>query len=263
MDGFSGPGLNEHEGTTLQGSPLIALDVARPFTKYFFCEKKKTLFTSLKEQVEQHPLKDRVVLYNADFNEVVDLILPQIHPAAPTFFFLDPEGLELKWDTVKKIGQRDKADIFILISSMGVIRADGLISSATQTHDSGMDALFHDVLDPGKQKKFGIQATEKAIDDFFGASLWRETISQVEKGLLTKSKFEALTDLYVERMKELGLQDVENRLIATNIRNSNLHSLVFLAKNEVANRIATNILSRLSKPKENSSRHDNGMNSLF
>ena len=104
------------------GSPLIALHAEGEFTDYFFVEKRRDSFQSLEKHVNEHPLASKVSLQRGDFNELVPQILSQIPDLAPTLFFLDPEGLELDFETVRLISQRTKADVFILISGSGVIR---------------------------------------------------------------------------------------------------------------------------------------------
>jgi len=89
VDGFAGPGYNRQEdGTLVEGSPLLALQ--HQFTSFFFVEKDNRSYTQLERNLrERNPSLSNIHLYRGDFNLFVDDILQQIHPRAPTLFFLD------------------------------------------------------------------------------------------------------------------------------------------------------------------------------
>lgn len=209
VDGFAGPGYNQEEdGTLVEGSPLLA--VKHDFTGFFFVEKKgenyDLLIKSLKEAGA--PMK-AIQCYCGDFNEYVDEILSHIHPRSPTVFFLDPFGLELKWSTVEKITKREKADVFILISS-GAGRV--------------------------KNKH------PEVLDRFFGDGSWRSI--RPKPG---ESWFEAFTEAYRDRMRNLGLQGTELVIVARNEKNAPLYVLAFHSKHPVALKIADQVFKGIRK----------------
>ncbi len=208
VDGFAGPGYNRQEdGTLVEGSPLLAL--RHRFTSFFFVEKDNRSYTQLERNLrERNPSLSNIHLYRGDFNLFVDDILQQIHSRAPTLFFLDPFGLELKWATVEKIARREKADIFILISSSGANRVK-------QNHP-------------------------RTLDEFFGDASWR--------GLRQKpgqSWFEAFTEAYRDRMRALGLDGTKLVTVARNSNNAPMHVLAFHSKNEIALRIANSVFNSI------------------
>jgi three-Cys-motif partner protein len=221
VDGFAGPGINNIEGKEHQGSPLIALNTNPPFTKYFFVEQDKRAYSALEQRVKAHQHTTLVSLFNKNFNTAVGKILAKIPDLSPTLFFLDPEGLELEWQTLQLISHRTKADIFILISSSGVNRNVDIPS-------------MHD-----------------RITHFYGTEEWKEILRKFDtKGYPAgTTRFEAFTNFYVQRLNQIGFTNAEEFLIARNDKNVPLHALVFAVKSDKgeapALRIAKKVLENL------------------
>ena len=210
VDGFAGPGYNQKEdGTLIKGSPLLAVE--HEFTGFFFVEKKCKNYNLLIKNLEEAgaPM-GAIQCYCGDFNEYVDEILKRIHPKSPTVFFLDPFGLELKWTTVEKIAQREKADVFILISSSGANRVKN--------------------------------EHPEVLDRFFGDDSWRSI--RPNPG---ESWFKAFTEAYRDRMRSLGLQGTELVIVARNKKNAPLHALAFHSKHPVALNIANGVFKGIRR----------------
>ena len=220
VDGFAGPGSNLIDGKERDGSPLIALNASEACTHYFFVERKKDLYKQLSSRISEHKRAKLVNLKRGNFNELVKNILPLIPDLAPCLFFLDPEGLELDFATVQRISKRTKADLFILISGFGLVR--------------------------------NVKRPEAAntLTRFFGDDSWRPLLERFENGSLpigTKA-FEAFTDLYIAKLRDLGFDVCDSYLIARNRKNAALHSLVFAIKSDkpqAALNIAPSILDKL------------------
>lgn len=204
VDGFAGPGTNRIDGRERNGSPLIALNADVSATGYFFVEKLSENFENLQKTVAEHSRGSKVQLYQEDFNRKVPEILAQIPDMAPTLFFLDPEGLELEFETVRQISRRTKSDLFILISGSGVTR--NLYSPSA----------------------------EKALTRFYGNEDWKEARRQYDEGeyAADRRRFEVFTDLYLSQLKDVGFNVVNRYLIARNSRNVALHALVFAIKSD-------------------------------
>lgn len=229
VDGFAGPGKNVIGGSTRNGSPLVALAVTPPFERYFFVEKKVAEHRQLNQELsspEYAVLKPRIDLRRGNFNAEIDDILGKIEPWRPTFFFLDPEGLELEWSTVEKIGQRAKADLFILVSGGGVLRASA----------QGLTLAHHET-----------------VTKFYGNEEWRTRLSGDAIDTSTpagQKRFERAIELYVEGLNRLGFVHVDIFLLATNSRNADLHALVFASKNATANKIARHVIKTVNAKKK-------------
>lgn len=221
VDGFAGPGHNEIDGEVRAGSPLIAAGVVPPFRRSFLVESKARNHEELLRALdapEFASVRPRLDVQRGDFNQKVRAILPMLQRNLPAFFFLDPEGLELDWETVRLIGQRERADVFVLISAGGVTRCAG----SPPTHDR--------------------------VTRFYGHDQWREVVQGVHADRpIGQTKFEAFIELYLEGLRSIGFSHVERFLIATNSQNANMHALVFAAKNATAIRIAEDILRKIER----------------
>jgi three-Cys-motif partner protein len=212
VDGFAGPGKNNINGIEVDGSPLIALDF--DFDKYHFIEEKRKPFTALKTLISGHSKAEQVVtLENADFNAIAATVLKKIPWDSPTFFLLDPEGLELHWNTIQLLARRNKADLFVLVSGSGVTRN------------------WHN---------------PTTLTRFFGSDEWKQlSVNEVVEDL-GKDEFGRCIDLYATRLQAAGLPAVEQRLTARLGNNAKLHAFIFAAKKPVANKIATAIIKKMN-----------------
>jgi three-Cys-motif partner protein len=221
VDGFAGPGINKDEitGVIRNGSPLIALNaVGKPpketkFSTLHFIESVPSVLTSLRQHVEAHPEQSRVHIHEADFNKVLPSILNGIHRLTPTLFLLDPDDMSLEWQSVKLIGARERADIFMLVSASGVSR---------------------NVNNP---------AVHSRITKFFGSEIWRTVKDQLEGGDMPGiSGFSAFLELYAEQLRTLGFTTADQQIIARNSKNAAMHGLVFASKHSAGINIGNNVL---------------------
>ena len=110
IDAFAGPGTNRTKGTReiIDGSPLIALSArgnkgARGFDHLYFIEKDDGLARKLRAEVERLGETDRATVIPGDVNIELSKLIRQIHPRSPTFIFLDTEGIEPRWETIKTL----------------------------------------------------------------------------------------------------------------------------------------------------------------
>jgi len=116
LDLFAGAGGNwsEIRGVERPSSPIIALEAGRKkahplATKLVAAENADRLFEALQARTTSYA--DRVTLFKEDANEAITRMLVELPRNAPAFAFLDPEGSELDWETVRAIAdyQRDSS----------------------------------------------------------------------------------------------------------------------------------------------------------
>jgi len=111
LDLFAGSGGNwSHlREVSRPSSPLIALEAGDPkAVKVIAAERAEGLFAALEARTSAH--RDRIALFKEDANEAVERMLAQIPRQAPAFAFLDPEGSELDWATVRAIADHKRGD---------------------------------------------------------------------------------------------------------------------------------------------------------
>ena len=128
VDLFAGPGQVEMEdGEILDGSPLIAAKATPPFTRLFWVDANRRNAASLRAYRLDYPDR-RIDVYWGDANVVIDEILGELPRVFPVLAFIDPEGSEADWATIRKLATykaagRPKIEIFLLFpSDTGIIR---------------------------------------------------------------------------------------------------------------------------------------------
>jgi three-Cys-motif partner protein len=216
IDLQAGPGKNhvEHTGEILLGSPLLALTCGAGFTDYRFVEKNQACAeTLLKRSEVSGRIKPEDIIVG-DCNEVVHGIVDEINKVDAAFregswsslslAFLDPEGLELEYETVAKLATMNRIDLIINFSSGGVRRA-------------AINAL-------------DLPAGNTQMDRFFGSTEWRKT-PLVPGGRLPVNKWLAL---YKSRLEGIGFKwgEVHSVRIKTT-HGVELYRLLFASKSEV------------------------------
>src|SRR4051812_3187133 len=113
---YSGPGrlLDESTGEELVGSPIQALDVARPFTKYVFGDYSQDCVDALSTRVGK---RNDVHVLRGDANDTahLDRVTGLLNPRALVVAYLDPaRPKDLRWTTVEYLATRfDFIDLII------------------------------------------------------------------------------------------------------------------------------------------------------
>ena len=222
IDLEAGPGKNKIlPNDVLLGSPLIAITSRFPFSNYFFVEKNRQNFSALKKRVEKSPLLERVHLYNLDCNVAVDEISREISAldrdksegrgTSLNLAFVDPEGLEVRWKTIEKLGRQNRMDLIVNVSTSGITR--NAESMANESKDT-------------------------ILDEFFGTKSWRSRFLKVQERDST-TKRRAVLDFYVERLNYLGYVNNRQRELISeervfkNQRNVQVYSLIFASKHKL------------------------------
>jgi three-Cys-motif partner protein len=222
IDLFAGPGkcFIPEKNSVLIGSPLIALTTIYPFTDYFFVEKETDNVSALKKRCEKSPLFDHIQFRIDDSNDVINEIIKYILKvdneripdkwSSLNLAFLDPDGLELKWETLVTLAQPYSMDLIIHYSQMGLSRA--------------MPNVF-------REEKF------TAVDAFFGGLEWRK-IYEDSKRNGKHFIHRQLMDFYKEKLQSLGYKEVllddevnDEPLIRNAKTNAPLYRLIFASKN--------------------------------
>ena len=140
LDAFAGEGtgLDRLTGEQFPGSARIALEAGAGagFTKFRYFEMGKRAAELESRLRADYPDSD-IKVYEGDCNATIRDALNELKPLnwAPTFAFLDPDGMELAWETLvaladHKRGYRSasstkpeyKAEQWMLFSTSGIVR---------------------------------------------------------------------------------------------------------------------------------------------
>lgn len=220
IDLFSGPGKCIVDGTNdyFLGSPLLALTTEHPFTDYFFVDMDTENVTALDKRVAGTGLsQEKIRCWTGDANKrVVDIVkeiqkidsqyIPNVWPSL-NLAFLDPEGLELEWNTVSELGKVNRMDLIIHYSQQGIKRmADRAIESSKET----------------------------IVDKFFGDTEWRKIYKASKNDAAGIHRY--LIDYYKSKLKSLGYVEVKDdeeiwtEPLMKNSKNAPLYRLLFASK---------------------------------
>jgi len=217
VDLLAGPGKNQDRdtGQILLGSPLLALTTTYPFTGYFFVDIEEQNTQVLWQRCAASPDLQRVDIRTGDCNDLVDSIVARIKQEdwrSLNLAFLDPEGMELRWETVAKLATVRRMDLII------------------NYPQGGLNRIMRQAFETGNQT---------SVDYFFGDREWR-TIYQKCQSSRTLGLHRQLIDFYKDRLQALGYREVfrddqvgDEPLIRNAKRQAPLYRLLFASKHEL------------------------------
>ena len=101
------------------GSPLLALSVAEPFTRYIFCDKDERNIEALRARVERDFAWADARFVNAPGVGAVDEIISHLPRGTSTlnFCFADPFDLEFDFRIVERLARGRKMDFLTLLAA--------------------------------------------------------------------------------------------------------------------------------------------------
>lgn len=109
----------------IDGSPLVALKTTPVFDAYFFNDKNIARIRSKIEPLRLKYPNRKIEVFNKDCN---DFLLEDVIPlfskkeSRRAFVFVDPYGLQVKWNTIKMLGEAETFDVYINFPVHGVTR---------------------------------------------------------------------------------------------------------------------------------------------
>jgi three-Cys-motif partner protein len=215
VDLLAGPGKNvvRDSGTILLGSPLLALTTTYPFTGYFFADLSDENTKALQQRCATSPNSHLVDIRTGDCKDLVKDIVAHIKQDdwhSLNLAFLDPEGMELRWETVAELATVQRMDLIINYPQYGLNR--------------NMRQAFE-------------TTGQTRVDDFFGDRAWRKIYQDWQKGGAPPGLHRRLIDFYREGLQDLGYKEVlradqvgEVPLIRNVRRRAPLYRLLFASK---------------------------------
>jgi three-Cys-motif partner protein len=191
IDLFSGPGRSviRDTGEEIEGSPLSALNYE--FAQYVFVDVPQVI-DSLQQRLEGNPKSKKVSLVQGDCNEVIEAVRACALPDHLTLAFVDPTGLQIRFQTLRRLVQDRKVDLLMTIQ-----------------FGMGMRMNLRQYF----------QSESNALTDFMGNETWRE---DVESGGSASQICHRILDRYIRQLKELGYETVQNREIPVRTDQNNL-----------------------------------------
>lgn len=230
IDAFAGQltNVDRHTQEPFLGSAETALRITDPpFSRLFFCERGKRADTLNRQLAARYPGR-RFAVEKGDCNVSIPNLLTRLESVrwAPTFAFLDPDGMELRWSTVRaladhKRGLKNKVELWMLFPSTGLPRTLPLDGPPLSRHD------------------------QSRVTDVLGGEEWRpiyeaRLATQID-GARARTELVNLLRWKLER--ELGYQQTDDFLVR-NEANRPFYHMVFATDNAAGTRIMTSLYDR-------------------
>jgi three-Cys-motif partner protein len=174
VDLFAGAGIERlRKSKTLEwGSPMLAAQTRFPFNGLHLCEKSRPKHKALSARTAR--IRRDCQIVHGDANEKVDEVVAAIPRKTLSLAFLDPYGLHLEFETIRKLSD---------------VRADLII-------------FFPDHLDALRNwERHYLKNPDSNLDRCLGAAVnWRSILDATPPGRLA----EVLRGLYVKQIGTLG-----------------------------------------------------------
>ncbi len=187
-------------------SPLIAMSLPVPFTKYIFCERNVNKYESLKSRVKSNFSHLDYSILNRDSNlaiEEIKELIPNFNRnnTMLSFCFVDPCSLNLHFNTIK---------------SLGSINMDFLILQALH-------------MDANRNIENYLSQNSDKIDLYLDNANWRKEYNKYSN----QNFVQFLANHYENSMTKIGYQKERNfNQIRSNLKNLPLYYLSFYSKNK-------------------------------
>ena len=214
VDLMAGSGLCiEGDGldAEFQGSPLLALDTDPPFTHAVFIEADERLCDALQARILKQTTPNPVVLQRSCNDPfVLEQIRKHIPSHALCLAFADMLGLEVEFETVRRLSENRKVDWLITFQ----------VSDLTRNAREAVKDTAHG----------------KRFDAFFGGGGWREIVRRFDAGERGGRELaDALTTFYIEQLMRIGYAHVAQlHELMRNSKNAPLYRLILAGKHERA-----------------------------
>lgn len=173
----------------------------------------------------QFPGRD-VVVHAGDVHDTLRPALADLarYRSSPTFAFIDPDGVEARWDLLTALAQfkaprATKVELFLLLISPQITR------------------VVNDSLDPDN-----LLHAEQQVTDLFGTSEWQPILQGRRVGVLDPERTrDELTNLMRWRLeKTLGYRFTHS-LRLTNVQGAPLYDMIFATDHPAGDQIMRSV----------------------
>ncbi|HJQ85405.1 MAG TPA: three-Cys-motif partner protein TcmP [Candidatus Binatia bacterium] len=201
----------------VDGSPLLSLRVTPSFDRFYFADVKHRNVDALRKRIPVGRLPN-VDLRVGDCNAIVNDVLADLPTRTLALAFLDPEGFEVHFATLRSLANGPVDILYLFPSGIGIKR---------------------------NLSQF-VGSAGRRMDLFWGGPEWRQLpMSKLAAGKATTTDvMNAATWVGAFRQKvlqELGLRSDQSPPLITNDRNARMYHLLFFSKSDVGLRIWRNI----------------------
>ncbi len=204
IDLFAGSGVCERRDNRqrVPGSALLAARAPVPFRSLILVEKDPALAVACESRVRQCKSGlTTVTMLNQDCNDAIDQVIQAIPVGALSLAFVDPESLQVRFNTLRTLASRGKVDLLVLLPT---------------GYDIVRNIALYELQDDSK------------LDRVLGTTSWRQRLAKLENRQSQKI-IDFFSDEYTSRLRdELGYQHVD--VIPIKHNNTNYYNLVYASE---------------------------------
>ncbi|MCK4654100.1 MAG: three-Cys-motif partner protein TcmP [Candidatus Cloacimonetes bacterium] len=225
------------ESEIYEGSVQRILNLEEPyvFDFYYFIDSNETYINSLEEiklKVDHIPA-NRILIRKDDCNnQIIKLADALKNKNYKALIFLDPFGMQIKWDSLKRL-KNTGSDLWILLPS-GVAINRLLDREKKLKHKEKLMELFGLPIKE-IEKEFYQEIESNTI---FGKEVKEEKI---------KNPISHIANLYIRQLKTIWDYVTETPLILFNTKNCPIFHFIFASNNKNGLKIANQIIGKEQK----------------
>lgn len=141
IDLLAGSGLCriDPKGDIIAGSSLIACtQCAHPFDKYFLVEKDPEKAKALKARIET--VTSNAKIFACDCNDCIKEIMEEIDKGDHYLAFIDCEGLDVSWQTMKSLFDKN-GDVLFNFQTQSIWREPNIVRNKSRGWEATLDRL--------------------------------------------------------------------------------------------------------------------------
>ena len=205
VDLFAGPGiLEDADHGRMPGSPMIAAHASKPFSRIVCVEKKRQLAKTCHRRLHNWGVGGISKVIGGDYNAVIDEVIDALPERCLTTALIDPTGLHIHFETVRRLTSGRAVDLLILLA---------------------------DTVDLFRNVSLYEEGTCKNLDLMLGEdSGWRMKY-QALNHVTDRSISNLLSTVYERQLRSLGYVAFDCQPIRTRSRNQKLYTIMFATKN--------------------------------
>jgi three-Cys-motif partner protein len=230
IDAFAGAGEHISKDTRnhISGSPQRALTINPPFKEYYFIDINGEKVANLQKMASGR--EDVHILEGDCNNKLLDIVFPQVkyNDYRRGLCLLDPYGLDLNWEVIKKAGEMQSIEIFLNFPIMAMNR-----SVLWTKNTSGI-----------------AQKDIARMNKFWGDDSWQEvaflpTIDMFGDTHNVKESNQSIANAFRDRLKSIAsFKNVPKPLPMRNSNSAIIYYLFFASQNDTGNKIVNYIFNK-------------------
>lgn len=228
IDAFAGAGvhLSKSSGAEVEGSPVIAVNTQPPFREYHFIDLDGNKVDNLRSMFGQ---RSDIHIHHGDCNQIMlKTVLPRVRyeDFRRGLCLLDPYGLHLDWEVIRKAGEMGTIDLFLNFPIADMNR------NVFWRNSEGVD-----------------QADISRMNTFWGDESWRNVAYKSVRTLFEpeeeKTDNETVAQAFQERLRTVaGFKNVPEPMPMRNTKGAVVYYLFFASPKPVAQNIVTDIFRK-------------------